>query len=238
MDRSPAWHSASDTAGDGRAGRFEFDRADPAILDDNRNMAEFRCQAITPQEQPAITDQASANACADGDVGQVSAALGSALGCFGQGGNVGVIADKNRLIEFRLDDVFEGDVEPAGQIGRRDDDPAEGIQGSGRRDADAQNIVAGRRHDLADVGFHAVNGPLYALIGMRQGVFTLKQVEVLVIAGGANLRPAQINSDDLFSQARRSLIKGPAKRIGAAVCDPVAEGGAPLRLGRQLVGNN
>ena len=42
---------------------------------------------------------------------------------------------------------------------------------------------------------------------MRQRVLPLQQIELEVIAGGTNLRPAQIDGDNLFSHATCSLFR-------------------------------
>ena len=75
-----------------------------------------------------------------------------------------------------------------------------------------------RRHDLADISLDAVDDVIRPSFSPCQRTFPLQQIQPMVKAGSADLRPAQIHGDDfsghlaLLQAAHREV---PANRLKA-----------------------
>ena len=88
-------------AGDRRAGGDGFkmsvsSAAAQGSVIHHRDVPQLGRQAVRPKEQSTILDHATSDAGADGEVDQVIGAHAGAVAPFGQGGQVGVVAQAHR----------------------------------------------------------------------------------------------------------------------------------------------
>ncbi len=110
-------------AGDGRPGSERFQMAAvtaaakrPAGQDGD--VAQLGGQPARAGQQVVVDDHAAANASADGQVEQVAVANPCPEAPFAQRGQVGVVAHHHGHVEALLQKVAQGEVDPAGNVGR------------------------------------------------------------------------------------------------------------------------
>ena len=88
-----------------------------------------------PPTHPAVDDDAAADPGADGQVDQVSDAAAGAIEVFGQGGDVGVVAEEGGPAKPLTDQGAQRDITPTGQVGRFQHHAGDRVERPGRADA-------------------------------------------------------------------------------------------------------
>lgn len=102
----------------------------------DREVAQLAGVARSPAIRLAIEDETAANSHRNGQVDEVSDAPRSAgpEAVLGERRRRGVVVDHSRAIERPFGDVHDRHVVPAGEVGRRQDDPPIGIERTAARD--------------------------------------------------------------------------------------------------------
>ena len=190
-------------AGDGGAGSHGLQAADTAAaaawaVNIEGNVPHLSPQSLAAQQQSAIHDDPSANACAVGDVNQVSGPLAGAEALLSQRGQIGVISYVGGQPEFLLDDSLEGYLMPARKVGSFDDYPLPGIQGTSGRNPDSLDFPKVLARCLADGLFDAPDHWLRSLLGQGEAGHPMDDISLSITERGPYLRAADINTDDVW----------------------------------------
>ena len=192
------------------------------------HMADLAAHIGVTAQQAAFGDDASAHAGAHGQKNHIVAALAGAQLPLHQRACIGVVLQIDRHAEFFAQHVADRDIIPAGQVGRRLDDAAAGIQRAAAGDADGVHrpVTGGKCGFQRGEEFCESGAKTLFCMGIEP-IFG-QDVDGFAHICGQNgaFCAADVDSDDaLHSVASRGVKCGVVTMIppGAADCNRLAQ---------------
>ena len=139
--------------------------ADGAVAGE-ANVADFAGGVAGSAIEAAIGDDAGAESGAHGEEDHMADAASCAEAVFGDHAGVGVVLERAGDGEGGLEDGFDGDVVPGGEVGRGLDDAGGGVEGSAGTDADgAEGVLRGEVAEVVEDQVDGAPGSLGGKVG-------------------------------------------------------------------------